>query len=256
MKNRFHHRLAGRIAITIATGWNLIVSSGAQGPSPNSNRPAHEAPSAEPGAQSVVLPASVPDPLEPLNRMVYAVNKGVMIWAIQPTSKVYRFIVRKPIRRGISNFGKNITFPGRLINNLLQGKWGGARDETLRFCCNTTVGLAGVMDKASEWNIPKSDADFGQTFGQWGWRPGCYLMLPFFGPSNERDALRFAADTAANPLSYVRVQPLVLEEPLTYMSPYAYYSGGVAYNHLTDSLDESVRFGLSGDYGLFLPRLH
>jgi ABC-type transporter lipoprotein component MlaA len=242
MQKRFRHRLVDCIAFMIVVGWNLMASSGVQVPPPNSDQPTHEAPLLKSGAEGIVLPPSVPDPLEPLNRVVYAVNKGVMIGAVQPSARVYRFIVRKPIRRGISNFGKNITYPGRLINNLLQGKWVGARDETLRFCCNTTVGLAGFIDKASEWKIPASEADFGQTFGKWGWRPGCYLMLPFFGPSNERDALGFAADTAANPLSYLRLQPFNINKPLTYMSPYAYYSGGVAYNRLTDSIDESVRF--------------
>ena len=56
-----------------------------------------------------------------------------------------------------------------MINNLLQGKWTGARDESYRFVCNTTVGVAGFFDVAGKWKIPKSDADFGQTFGQWGW---------------------------------------------------------------------------------------
>ena len=75
-------------------------------------------------------------------------------------------------------------------------------------CCNTTVGVAGFIDVASKWKIPKSDADFGQTFGQWGWKPGCYIMLPIFGPSNERDTLGLAADTAANPLTYIAPYPI------------------------------------------------
>ena len=147
-----------------------------------------------------------------------------MTGAVKPTAKVYRLIVIKPVRTGIGNFGKNITYPGRLINNLLQGKWAGARDETYRFGCNTTVGVAGFFDVASKWNIPKSDADFGQTFGQWGWKPGCYIMLPIFGPSNERDTVGLAADTAANPLTYIAPYPATTPEALTYVSPYTYIS--------------------------------
>src|SRR5581483_406986 len=154
-------------------------------------------------AETVVLPQSVPDPIEPLNRVMWGFNKALMTDVIKPTSKVYRFAVAKPIRTGIENFGKNLTYPGRLINNLLQGKWTGARDESYRFACNTTVGIAGIFDPATKWKIPKSDADFGQTFGQWGWKPHCFLMLPVFGPSNERDTLGLAADTAANPLLYI-----------------------------------------------------
>jgi ABC-type transporter lipoprotein component MlaA len=192
--------------------------------------------------ETVVLPKSVPDPVEPVNRVVWAFNRGLMTGVIKPTARGYRFIVVKPVRTGIGNFGRNVTYPGRLINNLLQGKWTGARAETDRFFCNTIAGGAGFMDVATKWKIPKSDADFGQTFGQWGWKPGCYLMLPIFGPSNERDTLGFAADTAANPLTYFTPFPFNPDNPLTYVSPYTYYSAASTYNNLSDTVDASVRF--------------
>src|SRR5436190_5982777 len=78
----------------------------------------------------VVLPKSVPDPWEPFNRAMWNLNMGLMTGVMKPSSKVYRFIVRKPLRTGIGNFGRNLNFPDRLINNLLQAKWTGARDET------------------------------------------------------------------------------------------------------------------------------
>ena len=196
----------------------------------------------QPAAEIVVLPQSVPDPLEPMNRVVWAFNKGVMIGVIEPTSKVYRFVVVKPVRTGIGNFGKNLTYPGRLINNLLQGKWTGARDESYRFVCNTTVGVAGIFDVASKWKIPKSEADFGQTFGQWGWQPGCFLMLPIYGPSNDRDLLGFATDTASNPLLYVAPYDFVANNPLTYLGPYTYVNFAIKYNDLSDTVGEYVRF--------------
>ena len=168
-----------------------------------------------------------------------------MTGAVKPTAKVYRLIVIKPVRTGIGNFGKNITYPGRLINNLLQGKWAGARDETYRFGCNTTVGVAGFFDVASKWNIPKSDADFGQTFGQWGWKPQCYIMLPIYGPSNERDTVGLAADTAANPLTYIAPYPVRTPEVLTYVSPYTYISYGIMYNDLSDTVNDYVRVAQS-----------
>jgi len=195
-----------------------------------------------PAAGHVFLPRSVPDPLEPLNRLMWDFNKGLMADVIKPTSKVYRFIVVKPIRTGIGNFGRNLTYPGRLINNLLQKKWVGARDESYRFVYNTTVGVAGFFDVATKWKIPKSDADFGQTFGQWGWKPQCYLMLPVFGPSNERDTLGLAADTAANPLIYIAPYDFVASDPLTYLGPYTYFNYAVMYNDLADSVNEYVRF--------------
>ena len=119
-------------------------------------------------------------------------NVGLMTDIIKPTSQAYRFVVVKPIRTGIGNFGKNLTYPGRLINNLLQEKWSGARDESWRFVCNTTVGIAGFFDVATKWKIQKSDADFGQTFGQWGWKPHFFVMLPLYGPSNDRDTVGWA----------------------------------------------------------------
>ena len=197
---------------------------------------------AEPASASVILPKSVPDPLEPINRGLWGFNRALMTGVIKPTAKVYRVVVRKPMRTGIKNFGRNITYPGRLINNLLEAKWGGARDETYRFACNTVVGVAGFIDVATKWKIPTADADFGQTFGQWGWNPHFYLMLPIFGPSNDRDAVGLAADTAANPLSYISPYPFSPGDPLTYVSPYTYIYYGITYNDLTDSVDEFVRF--------------
>ncbi len=195
-----------------------------------------------PDTNVVVLPESVPDPLEPFNRAVWGFNKGLMAGVVQPTSKVYRFVVVKPVRTGIGNFGRNLTYPGRAINNLLQGKWSGARDESYRFLCNSTVGVVGFFDVGTKWKIPKSDADFGQTFGQWGWKPQCFIMLPILGPSNERDTLGFAADTAANPLLYIAPYEIVASNPLTWLGPYTYFNYAVMYNDLSDNVNEYVRF--------------
>ncbi len=195
-----------------------------------------------PTAETVVLPKSVPDPLEPFNRVMWGFNKAAMTGVVKPTSRVYRYVVRKPIRTGISNFGKNLTYPGRLINNVLQGKWTGARDESYRFVCNTTVGVVGIFDVGTKWNIPKSDADFGQTFGKWGWDPACYLMLPLYGPSNERDTLGLGADIAANPLLYISPYDFDANDPLTWLGPYTYFNYAVMYNDLTDTVGEYVRF--------------
>jgi hypothetical protein len=94
----------------------------------------------------------------------------------------------------------------------------------------------------TRWHIPKSDADFGQTFGQWGWQPACFIMLPIFGPSNERDTLGLATDTAANPLIYISPYEVVADDPLTYLGPYTYFTYADMYNNLSDTVDEYVRF--------------
>ena len=195
-----------------------------------------------PAVEKVILPRSVPDPLEGFNRVMWGFNKWFMTGLVKPTSRVYRFVVVKPVRTGIDNFSDNILYPGRLINNLLQGKWVGARDESYRFVCNTTVGIAGFRDVATKWKIPKWGADFGQTFGKWGWRPDFFLMLPFFGPSNDRDTVGLVADTAANPLLYIQPYDLNWSRPLTYLGPYSYFSLFAGYNRLSDSVGEYVRF--------------
>ena len=236
------HFALGRIALTAALGWTLVASSLAQAPPSAPAEPTPQTAMHDARGEMVVLPEAVPDPIEPFNRVMWAFNQGLMTDFIKPTSRVYRFVVVKPIRTGIGNFGKNLTYPGRLINNLLQGKWNGARDESYRFACNTTFGLAGIFDVASKRNIPKSDADFGQTFGQWGWKPRCFLMLPIFGPSNERDTVGLAADTAANPLLYISPYKFDGNDPLTYLGPYTYLSYAVMYNDLSDSVGEYVRF--------------
>lgn len=236
----------GRSVLPVILPVVLMCNLMAEGPAPTApsepHQPKDESTLPAPGAEAFALPKSVPDPIEPVNRVVWAFNEGVLVAVVKPTARVYRAIVIKPVRTGIGNFGRNITYPGRLLNNLLQGKWIGARNETDRFLCNTVLGGAGFFDVASKWEIPKSDADFGQTLGQWGWNPGCFLMLPIFGPSNERDTVGFAADTAANPLTYLTPSPFNIEDPLTYVSPYTYYSFANTYNNLSDTVDDSVRF--------------
>jgi ABC-type transporter lipoprotein component MlaA len=95
---------------------------------------------------------------------------------------------------------------------------------------------------ATQWKIPKSDADFGQTFGQWGWKPHFYIMLPVYGPSNDRDTVGLAADTAANPLIYISPYAFVADDPLTWLGPYTYLSYVIMYNNLSDSVGGYVRF--------------
>lgn len=173
------------------------------------------------------LPDFMPDPYEPVNRAMWAANKGILVGVMEPSGKVYRTVVPKPVRGSINDFTRNIIYPGRVVNNMLQGRWAGAGDETLRFITNTTVGGLGFIDVASKWNIPKSEADFGQTFGKWGWQPHSYVVLPFFGPSDDRHAIGLAADEFA--------------EPWNYKYPYTLASYGTTYNQVTDKTADALR---------------
>lgn len=169
----------------------------------------------------------MPDPLEPLNRSVWTMNRGILKGFLQPTSRVYRSVVPPPARQSIRDFTRNVTYPGRFVNNILQGRWQGAGDESLRFLCNTTAGVGGLFDVATKWNIPKSDADFSQTFGLWGWKPNGFLMLPFLGPSDDRNASGKLADELAAPLNY--------------FYPYSLTNYASAYNNLSEKTEPAAQ---------------
>ena len=180
------------------------------------------------GEDSIVLPARFNDPIEPFNRAIWGFDKGFMTSVVRPFSKGYRHVVVKPVRTGIGRMGKNMTYPDRLANNLLQGNWAGSYEETERCLCNTVLGLGGFFDVATRWGIPKNDADFGQTFRKWGWQPGIYLMLPIFGPSDERDAVGLAGDAAANPMFY--------------FFPYEFISPFITADNFSDTVEKTVCF--------------
>lgn len=194
-------------------------------PTTPATRPVQET-TATPGR--AILPEALADPIEPLNRGVWGVNRGLMEGVIHPTGQVYRTIVPKPARISITNFTRNITYPGRAVNQVLQGRWQDAGDESLRFLCNTTAGVGGFFDVATRWNIPQSEAAFGQTFQHWGWKPSNYLMLPFFGPSDECNALGLAFDETT--------------EPWNWVAPLRQISYGTTYNRLAETSGETVRF--------------
>lgn len=212
-----------RLAFGIATA---VGFAGCASVPPERSVPVSHAPAET--QKAVPNPEFLADPLEPVNRGFWAVNHGVLVGFMQPTGRVYRAIIPERARESIRDFTRNITYPGRVVNNLLQGRWSGAGDESLRFLTNTTVGVAGLFDVASKWNIPKSDADFGQTFVRWGWKPENFVMLPFFGPSDGPHALGVAADEAAEPWNYAR--------------PYLYASYGSGYNRLADQTESLVQF--------------
>ena len=131
----------------------------------------------------------VADPLECVNRVGQGFNGCLNNYLVYPIGSVYRAVLPSCARCGMVNFSKNLGYPVRLVNNCLQGKFGNAWDETKRFGINTTVGVLGFGDFAKDWGIPEHSEDFGQTFAYYGMGPGCFLNLPFLGPSNVRDCI-------------------------------------------------------------------
>jgi phospholipid-binding lipoprotein MlaA len=144
---------------------------------------------------------SLTDPLEGVNRRVFAFNKAVDDAVIFPVLDGYRAVVPKPARTGLSNFLSNLKTPTRFANQLLQGDITGAFDELTRGVVNTFVGVGGLFDVAGYEGIKKEDEDFGQTLGVWGIGHGPYVVVPFFGGVSSRDLVGVGVDYLADPLN-------------------------------------------------------
>jgi phospholipid-binding lipoprotein MlaA len=139
------------------------------------------------------------DPYEKTNRGIYKFNRAIDKAAVKPATKVYRAVVLKAAQRGITNFFNNVDEPFSFINSLLQGKVEQAMRTFGRFAINTTLGVGGLADHATDMGLPEEPEDFGQTLGVWGVNSGPYLMLPFFGPSTIRDAVGFGVERVGDP---------------------------------------------------------
>jgi len=143
------------------------------------------------------------DPLEPVNRGIYTFNEAVDTTLLKPAAELYRGLVPRLVRTGVSNVFSNINDVIVALNNLLQGKVGNAASDTGRFLVNSTIGLLGIFDVATPLGLPKNNEDFGQTLGWWGVGDGPYLVLPIFGPSNVRDTFGLVVDVLTDPISYI-----------------------------------------------------
>ena len=141
------------------------------------------------------------DPIEGFNRAVFAFNDALDAVAIKPVAKGYSAVVPDPVQRGVSNFFGNIADVFVGVNNVLQGKVTEGAGDFGRVLVNSTIGILGVMDVASDMGIEKHDEDFGQTFGRWGVGNGPYVVLPIFGPRTLRDTAGFVLDVKADPVS-------------------------------------------------------
>jgi len=140
------------------------------------------------------------DPIEGFNRAMFAFNEGLDTAIIKPVATGYEAVLPSPIRTGVTNFFSNIEDVFIGVNNLLQGKVPQAFSDLGRVVINTTVGILGVIDFASDAGLEKHDEDFGQTFGRWGVGNGAYVVIPVFGPRTVRDTVGLVLDVAADPV--------------------------------------------------------
>lgn len=136
------------------------------------------------------------DPLEPLNRKIYRFNEAVDKAVLKPVAQGYDAVVPGPIKTGVRNFFSNLNDVSVLANDILQLKLQQGVSDFLRLAFNSTFGMFGLLDIASEMGLRKHEEDFGQTLGYWGVGTGPYLVLPFLGPSNFRDAVGWSVDSS------------------------------------------------------------
>ena len=151
-------------------------------------------------------PDAKPDPrdrFERVNRGIYGFNSALDRNLARPAAKAYVAATPAPVRTGIGNFFGNLGYTKVMINDLLQGKVKEFFADTARLVVNTTIGIGGLFDPASQLGLAEHDEDFGQTLGAWGVPAGPFLMLPLLGPSTTRDTVGLVADRFSEPDTYL-----------------------------------------------------
>lgn len=143
------------------------------------------------------------DPLEPTNRVFYAINNAIDEVVLRPIAVGYLNAVPTPVRNSVHNALANLNAPVVLANDMMQGKPRRAGDTLARFVINSTAGVGGLFDVAKGAGYPGHDADFGETMAIWGVPEGPFLYLPILGPTDPRDAAGYGIDVALSPFTWV-----------------------------------------------------
>jgi len=149
----------------------------------------------------------ISDPHEVANRRTQQANAKFDQVFFGPVSNAYGSGLPESLRNRVSDFSANTGLPSLIVNDLLQGKIEDAAHNTVRLLFNATIGLAGLFDPATDIGLEERSTDFGETLHVWGFSEGDYVVLPFFGPSNERDMFGVLVDFFTNPLSYTLPRP-------------------------------------------------
>ena len=148
-------------------------------------------------------PNQVHDPLQPVNRKIFAFNMGLYDHVLEPVVKGYRVVTPLPLRSGIAHFFANASYPYVLLNDFLQGRLRQGFSDVARFVVNTVFGIGGLFDVASRVGLPAHKNSFGVTLGVWGLPQGAYLVLPFFGPSSVRNLPELPLEIVTSPFYYI-----------------------------------------------------
>lgn len=143
------------------------------------------------------------DPYEGFNRVMFSVNETVDKFAAKPIAQAYDKVVPLPVKAGAGNFFGNVGELWIAANGALQGKFADAGVDIGRLLINSTVGIFGLFDVASELGLEKHEEDFGQTMAVWGVGDGGYLFWPLIGPRTMRDTAGWAVDSSLDPVSRI-----------------------------------------------------
>lgn len=139
------------------------------------------------------------DPWESWNRKVFGFNESLDRHVLKPVATAYSEIVPGPVRQAVTNFFGNVDDAWSAVNLLLQGRFKPGAEQTMRFALNSTFGLAGLLDIATEAGIDRRREDLGKTFGRWGVGNGPYIVWPLLGPSSLRDSFALPLDRTVSP---------------------------------------------------------
>ena len=146
------------------------------------------------------------DPWEPMNRQVFAFDQQVDQTFLKPTADAYNAVLPEPARNGVHNFLTNLNLPVVFANDVLQGNLDHASKTFGRFALNSTFGIAGILDWATDSDLPYRENDFGLTLASYGVGEGPYLVLPFLGPDPPRDAVGQIGDVFLDPTTYIQIR--------------------------------------------------
>ena len=139
------------------------------------------------------------DPWESWNRKVFSFNEKVDENVLKPVATAYSEVVPSTVRKGIGNFFGNIGDAWSTVNLFLQGRFKSGLEQGMRVAVNSTFGILGLFDVATEAGLEKNSQDLGKTFGRWGMGTGAYIVWPILGPSSVRDSLALPFDLQASP---------------------------------------------------------
>lgn len=144
------------------------------------------------------------DPYEDFNRVTHRFNETLDDYVARPAATLYHNAMPDPLEKGVVNVFRNLDEITNIFNDVLQGKFAQAVNDSGRFIINTTIGVGGLFDVAQRVGLPRSEGeDFAQTLGVWGVPDGPYVMLPFVGPSTLREAPSKFIDNFTNPYAHL-----------------------------------------------------